>query len=519
MKCMIRYFLVLLFFLTPTLVFANSGIVINEIAWMGTKANSADEWLELYNPTENPINVSGWKLYEGGGQTLIIDFQGAGLKNATIPANGYFLIERSDDKTVSDILADLFGSFSGGGLSNSGEHLVLKNKEGAIIDEINMASGWSAGKASPEEYLSMERIDPSKSGNETTNWASNNTSVTNGTDSAGNTIQGTPKQKNSVQVSVGETFSLGSATSEEENSSTSSGIGQLASQPIQPRFKVDAGKDQTAIAGANVLFHGGALGFKNEPLSGGRFLWNFGDGKTVEGREVIHVYRFSGQYIVSLSVSSDTESESDYSLITVRQNPIFISEVRFGADGFIELANPSSDLLDIGFWSLKNETTGNLFLIPEKSKIGARSTFVLAEERINLLSKGREKILLLYPNNTVADSVIIEKPVSFIGSYKRSESDKNLIFTEYLTPGTYIEKAVLVKPNVKETLQEISKETLIEKENKNLQNFSEQKPPSILESDMASIGLFAEKKFFLAALFFSLFIGAGFVVIRKFFFA
>ena len=32
-------------------------VVINEVAWAGTVASSADEWIELYNNTSSPVDL------------------------------------------------------------------------------------------------------------------------------------------------------------------------------------------------------------------------------------------------------------------------------------------------------------------------------------------------------------------------------------------------------------------------------------------------------------------------------
>ncbi|RLC79600.1 MAG: hypothetical protein DRJ03_23240, partial [Chloroflexi bacterium] len=43
---------------------ANAGdVVINEVAWMGTAANSSDEWIELYNTTGSSIDIGNWSIY------------------------------------------------------------------------------------------------------------------------------------------------------------------------------------------------------------------------------------------------------------------------------------------------------------------------------------------------------------------------------------------------------------------------------------------------------------------------
>ena len=83
-------------------------VLINEIAWMGTKASTYGEWIELRNVANSPINVNGWTLYEGGGSTKIIDLTG------TIDAGAYYLIKRttaSSPDPIPHVVADVSGSF------------------------------------------------------------------------------------------------------------------------------------------------------------------------------------------------------------------------------------------------------------------------------------------------------------------------------------------------------------------------------------------------------------------------
>jgi parallel beta-helix repeat protein len=173
------------------------SVVINEIAWAGTKANPADEWIELYNNTTSSIDLTGWRLVSDDGGPDIT------FTTSSIPSGGYFLIERTDDNTVSDILADLTTSF-GNGLSNKGENLELRNSQGNLIDSVNASStGWFAGvgATSGPSYISMEKINSLLPGSDPGNWASNNRITKNGQDADGNLINGTPKAENSVSKS------------------------------------------------------------------------------------------------------------------------------------------------------------------------------------------------------------------------------------------------------------------------------------------------------------------------------
>ena len=150
-------------------------IVVNELAWMGTTHSPNDEWMELYNNTENPINLDGWRLVAQDG-TPKINISG------TIPANGFYLLERTNDETVPGISADKIYT---GALSNSGENLKLYDNLNNVIDEVNCSAGWFTGLGKPE-YKTMERKNPQLSDSDSSNWQ---TSQNSG---------GTPNSKNSV---------------------------------------------------------------------------------------------------------------------------------------------------------------------------------------------------------------------------------------------------------------------------------------------------------------------------------
>jgi hypothetical protein len=161
------------------------SILINEVAWAGTAANSADEWIELYNPGSTCVKLNGWIL-KSDDNTPTIHLSGV------IQANGYYLLERTDDNTVKDIPADQIYS---GELSNSGERLLLYNPNGYLVDTANNdGGGWPAG--SSLIYGSMERrgimLDVPSA------WLTNTGAVRDGhgMDADGHEINGTPKARN-----------------------------------------------------------------------------------------------------------------------------------------------------------------------------------------------------------------------------------------------------------------------------------------------------------------------------------
>lgn len=150
-------------------------VVINEIAWMGTSKSYSDEWIELYNNSDSDVVLDGWKLNASDGAPAI-------SLSGTIPANGYFLLEKTDDGSVTGIPADLIYS---GSLGNTAEDLKLIDSAGIVVDEVDT---WYAGDNAAK--ATMERIDSNVAGMSSTNWATANANYADGL--------GTPKGFNST---------------------------------------------------------------------------------------------------------------------------------------------------------------------------------------------------------------------------------------------------------------------------------------------------------------------------------
>jgi hypothetical protein len=169
-----------LFFIGDKNVFAQ--VIINEIMWMGTEASVNDEWIELFNSTVNEIDLLGWTLIADDG-TPKINLQGQ------IAPWGFFLLERGDDQTVSNVVADQLYS---GALGNDGEYLFLKNNLGQIIDEVDASLGWPAGSNEPIKASMARGMDGS--------WLTGATGISEAKDASGNTINGTPKETNNFFI-------------------------------------------------------------------------------------------------------------------------------------------------------------------------------------------------------------------------------------------------------------------------------------------------------------------------------
>lgn len=447
---------------------AGAQVVINEIGWAGTKASATDEWIELYNNSDAAVDLENWILRAKDGAPVI-------NLNGSLGAGEFYLIERTAETTISDILGNYVGSFGkNGNLSNNGEDLELINAAGQIIDKVYFSSSWPGGGASPD-YISMERVDPNQDGLDTNNWKSNNGVKINGKDAAGNPILGTPKQKNSVFNSVSPATSP--ASLDPTNNSTTQGLQYENVIPVLEKgIKVYAEEDKLGVAGADLDFTAKAWGLKDEPLDSARFIWNFGDGFSKEGRVVNHVYSFPGEYIAVLDVSSGEYSASDRINIKIIPNEVAISEVS-PFDSWIELYNGSGEFINLSFWKLKNEK--RYFVFPKNTIIKSKSYLVVPFE-ISLLKLDPEKgsVEFLYPNNSLADKF------SFQGKIKETESFSSLNGETVLSVQTPSKENAAVKElseAEKQTATLIQSGNIIDAQLKDI--FKNEKAPADVKSE------------------------------------
>ncbi|OGD32192.1 hypothetical protein A3C91_02710 [Candidatus Azambacteria bacterium RIFCSPHIGHO2_02_FULL_52_12] len=403
----------------PLFVFSASpsDVVINEIAWIGTKANSADEWVELKNNTASEIDLAGFGIYKDGGSALMIAL------TKKIPGGGYYLIERTDDSAVANVAADDAGPFAGSGLGNSGEHLVLKDSAGNIIDSVNSAGGWPAGIASPD-YKTMER--------DASGWHTNDGAVRNGADAKGNPIQGTPKAANSAGVSSPNQTQEQSATSTEPTLTVpqSSSTGAAASQ-----LQADAGENIVGRAHDAIFFNGLGTGGTGGTLI---FTWNFGDGAIEKKAGILHQYQFPGTYIATLTASDGTRQSDDQIEVRIFPDAIAISEFmpnpEEGGEEWIELSNSAGYSADISGWGLGTKKEKPSFLIPDNTFL-AHDGFLVFPRNATQLAFGNAKgsLFLFYPNGQSAGEVAYENPRR--GFSAASRNGTQFFWTKEQTPG------------------------------------------------------------------------------------
>ncbi len=158
---------------TPTVIFS-------EIAWAGSSYSSSDEWIELSNLTNEPIDLSGWILTGvGSSQTDLVVPDGS-----TIEPYSTFLITNYDASHENSALSvESNHTTATLSLPNNGFRASLYDHDGSLVDVAGTDGTPLAGRSGSTtntddgRYRSMVRISGELSGSDETAWADAQESV------------------------------------------------------------------------------------------------------------------------------------------------------------------------------------------------------------------------------------------------------------------------------------------------------------------------------------------------------
>ncbi|MBX3746494.1 MAG: lamin tail domain-containing protein [Verrucomicrobiae bacterium] len=165
-----------------------AGVVINELLFDPISGDQDDEFVELYNRTQHPVDLAGWSFSDG------ISFR---FPHGTLmPPGAHFVVARNRDRLLAHHPgldpSVVFGNYSGN-LRNGGERLALARPDFLVttnafgfaetnridieVCEVTYLPGgrwgaWSGGLGS-----SLELIDPHSDLLQPSNWADSDESA------------------------------------------------------------------------------------------------------------------------------------------------------------------------------------------------------------------------------------------------------------------------------------------------------------------------------------------------------
>jgi hypothetical protein len=158
MKTLSVFICLVLVFVAPAL---RAQVVINEIFYHAPDDLTDLQWIELYNTTDQEVNLSGWQL------TKAIKF--AFAQDATIASKGYMILCKDRKRFQEFYQAPVGGEF--GKSLNHGERLELRNAAGQLVDGVEFGNRAPWPRAADGYTASLERVCPTVSGRLAENWA------------------------------------------------------------------------------------------------------------------------------------------------------------------------------------------------------------------------------------------------------------------------------------------------------------------------------------------------------------
>ncbi|HYE33253.1 MAG TPA: lamin tail domain-containing protein [Methylomirabilota bacterium] len=148
-------------------------VVISEIMYEPLTGEQDDQYVELFNRTSNPINVSGWHFDDG--ITFAFPF------GSTIPAGSYVVVAKNPDRLLTNhphlSRQNTFGPFSGN-LDGGGERLAFAKTTmsgndviAVSISEVTYRTGGRWPELANGGGSSLELRDTNADTTEAANWA------------------------------------------------------------------------------------------------------------------------------------------------------------------------------------------------------------------------------------------------------------------------------------------------------------------------------------------------------------
>ncbi|MEK7520866.1 MAG: lamin tail domain-containing protein, partial [Patescibacteria group bacterium] len=348
-------------------------ILISEIQITGGSGKTHYDFIELWNPNDFAVNLSGYRLVKrtknGTVDSGIKSFTG----DAFVPAGGFYLWVNSNYADLAAVAdATTLATIAG----DNGVALRFGAADtGTVIDGVAWGEAQNAfieGTAFPKNPPANQSIQRKLSDGLFTD-------TDNNADDLELQTCPSPKAKTCQAVS---------------NQSNQALVAFFDYTPANPR----AGEEITLNAASST----------GQIVS---YLWDFGNGQTASSSEAIfsHIYPSAGRYEISLSVfdAANASSTATSTLSVSERVQILISEIKAGSAGdpnneYAELYNPNSFAVNLSGWSLKRKpdaaatSTINLVSSFPSSVIPAKGFFLITHDNY----RGETSPDVRYSNNS-----------------------------------------------------------------------------------------------------------------------
>ena len=208
------------------------NIVVNEFFFRAASGTSVPDYIELYNASDNDVDLSGWMINDEDGV----------ISNGTIPAWGYFLLSKDDPFFNADA-DELFvgedienSTVIDFNLSTSSGTISLLDADGNEVDYLHysVGSGWPVGNT--YRGHSVELLDWASDNSNSASWYSSNgiSDILYGEDGSDEDLMnfGTPNAENEESGGTDDIVGCMDETSCNYNSEANVDCGDCCEYPV-----------------------------------------------------------------------------------------------------------------------------------------------------------------------------------------------------------------------------------------------------------------------------------------------
>ncbi len=365
-------------------------MLINEI--MYSPQGGMPEWIELINNSSDTIPASGWKISDAG--TVKASF--LPVQRSILPYD--YVVVTTDTVSFKSFYSNspqlFLASFSS--LNNSGDAVVLYDRNNTVIDTLYYSPSWGGGTG-----ISLERIDTSLSSLHQLNWKSS-------------------------RHPGGATPGAVNSNTKKSYDAALAGIHAIPGSPVAGEpftlhtIVLNAGREPIQSAVVKVFYdsNGDSIFAESERLHEEMITgMNPNDSAVIAAAVTMPQGRYRYAAVVS-AIRDDDESNNFFSKIVavgISPKSIVINEIMYAPPGdvpeWVEAFNTSPHEVTISGWSLSDNGTSR-GVISSAANIPGQSYFIMTTDS-QLFSQTYPASVPIFQtafpalNNTTQDAVVL----------------------------------------------------------------------------------------------------------------
>lgn len=343
---------------------ALASVWITEIHYNPEGSDSGYEWIEVWNSSNDSVDLTAYKLRENDVNHGIKQVRG----DEELDPGEYAVIADNSNNFMA-----AFPNYSGlvfdsaFSLNNSGELLEIIDPVGSTVFEVTYSSdtggngnGYNIGLI--EDVWHEVEVSPGEVNQKVTVYE----------------IDNTDDQEEETPVE--------STVTVPENQSPATYVEIKNPDYSEKLIKVDAGGDRTVMAGVAYWFEGTVYGLQGGVLDNPTVRWVWGDGSVGTGPKEMHTYRYPGVYTLTMSGRTGKYSARDRVTVTVIPPALSLSQELYGGEYIMVLKNSSVYTIELSTYQIRSGD--DIFIFPEDSFINADQTMYLDPEVTGIVSEG-----------------------------------------------------------------------------------------------------------------------------------